>query len=133
MNVFYFYIFILAHPYLAMWWKSFELADRKPWEALIPGYNYYIAFKISCAKPWWSLLMVFPGVHLAIRSGVIFSWNDLFFEIDAIDLSHWKLLRIFVSRHGFVFHATSLDLSIRFLVCVFSFPTARFQFSVLSC
>ena len=68
MNVFYFYIFILAHPYLAMWWKSFELADRKPWEALIPGYNYYVAFKISCAKPWWSLLMVFPGVHLAMWS-----------------------------------------------------------------
>ena len=68
MNVFYFYIFILAHPYLAMWWKSFELADRKPWEALIPGYNYYVAFKISCAKPWWSLLMIFPGVHLAMWS-----------------------------------------------------------------
>ena len=49
-----------------MWWKSFELADRKSWEALVPGYNYFVAFKISCQKPWWSLLMVFPGVHLVM-------------------------------------------------------------------
>lgn len=66
MNVLYFYLFILVHPYISMWWKSFELADRKAWEALIPGYNYYVAFKISCNKPFWSLLMVFPGVHLAM-------------------------------------------------------------------
>lgn len=68
MNVLYFYLFLLAHPYLAMWWKSFEQADRKSWEALIPGYNYFVAFKIACKKPWWSLLMVFPGVHLVMWS-----------------------------------------------------------------
>jgi signal peptidase I len=68
MNVIYFYLFLLAHPYLGMWWKSFELADRKAWEALIPGYNYYVAFKISCKKPWWSLLLIFPGVHLVMWS-----------------------------------------------------------------
>jgi len=45
MNAFYFYLFILVHPYLAMWWKSFELAERKSWEAFIPGYNYFVAFK----------------------------------------------------------------------------------------
>ena len=70
MNAFYFYIFILVHPYLAMWWKSFDQADRKSWEALIPGYNYYIAFKISCNKPWWSLLLIFPGVHLVMLAVV---------------------------------------------------------------
>lgn len=53
-----------------MWWKSFELADRKPWEALVPGYNYFIAFKISCKKPWWSLLMIFPAVHIVMWSVV---------------------------------------------------------------
>ncbi|PHR17516.1 MAG: signal peptidase I [Fluviicola sp.] len=66
MNVFYFYLFILAHPYLAMWWKSFEQADRKSWEALIPIYNYYVAFKIGSRKPFWCLLLVFPGVHLVM-------------------------------------------------------------------
>lgn len=66
MNVIYFYLFIIVHPYLAMWWKSFEQADRKLWEALIPGYNYYVAFQISCKKPWWVLLMIFPGIHLVM-------------------------------------------------------------------
>ena len=66
MNAFYFYLMILVHPYLAMWWKSFEQADRKRWEALIPGYNYFVAFKIGCQKPWWSLLLLFPGVHIVM-------------------------------------------------------------------
>ncbi len=68
MNALYFYLFLLIHPYLSMWWKSFEQAGRKPWEALMPGYNYFVAFKIGCKKPFWSLLMVFPGVHLVMWS-----------------------------------------------------------------
>lgn len=51
-----------------MWWKSFELADRKLWEALVPGYNYFIAYKIGSKKPWWALLLVFPGVHIVMWS-----------------------------------------------------------------
>lgn len=74
MNVIYFYLFLLVHPYLAFWWASFEKAGRKSWEALIPGYNYYVAFKISCAKPWWSLLMIFPGVHLVMWSALNLSY-----------------------------------------------------------
>jgi signal peptidase I len=85
MNIFYFYFFILIHPYLSFWWKSFENAGRKPWEAFIPGYNYYVAFKISVNKPWWSLLLLFPGVHLVmlavlnvsyIRKFGKYSWQD---------------------------------------------------------
>lgn len=68
MSILYFYIFLLVHPYLAMWFKSFEQADRKSWEALIPVYNYYVAFKIGCKKPFWSLLLIFPGVHLVMWS-----------------------------------------------------------------
>jgi signal peptidase I len=70
MNALYFYLFILTHPYAAMWWKSFGQAGRKSWEALIPGYNYFVAFSISCKKPWWVLLLAFPGVHLAMWSVV---------------------------------------------------------------
>jgi signal peptidase I len=70
MNVFYFYLLILVHPYLALWHKSFVAAGRKSWEALIPGYNYYIAFKLSCQKPWWALLLIVPGVHLVMLAVV---------------------------------------------------------------
>jgi signal peptidase I len=66
MSFIYFYLLILAHPYLAMWHKSFEHAGRKSWEALIPGYNYFVAFKVFCHKPFWSLLLIFPGVHLVM-------------------------------------------------------------------
>ncbi len=70
MNVIYFYLFLLVHPYLAMWWKSFPNAGYSALQALIPGYNYYVAFKIGCKKPFWSLLLVFPGVHLVMWSVV---------------------------------------------------------------
>jgi signal peptidase I len=68
-----------------MWWTSFEKAGRKSWEALIPGYNYFVAFKIGINKPWWSLLMLFPGIHLwmwavvnvsYIRKFGKYSWQD---------------------------------------------------------
>lgn len=68
MNVLYFYLFLLVHPYLAMWWRSFPQAGHKSWEALIPVYNYYVAFKIGSKKPWWALLLIFPGVHIVMWS-----------------------------------------------------------------
>ncbi len=74
MSFIYFYIFILVHPYLAMWWKSFEQAGRPSWEALIPGYNYFVAFKIMCRKPFWSLLLLFPGVHLVMLASLNVSY-----------------------------------------------------------
>ncbi|MFT6982736.1 MAG: signal peptidase I, partial [Crocinitomicaceae bacterium] len=85
MNIFYFYLFLLVHPYLAMWWKSFEQADRKAWEALIPGYNYFIAFKLGSQKPWWSLLLIFPGVHIAMWSVANVSYIRRFGYFSLVD------------------------------------------------
>ncbi len=56
----------MVHPYLAMWFKSFQKAGVANWKALIPGLNYFYAFKIGTNKPWWSLLMAFPGVHIVM-------------------------------------------------------------------
>ena len=66
MSFLFYYLLILVHPYLAMWWKSFPTAGRKEWEALIPGYNYFVVFKITCEKPFWAFLMLIPGVHLVM-------------------------------------------------------------------
>lgn len=68
MSFIYFYIFLIVHPYIAMWWNSFELLGRKKWEAWIPLYNYYVVFKVFCKKGWWSLLLIIPGVHLVMWS-----------------------------------------------------------------
>ena len=74
MSFIYFYIFLLVHPYLALWWKSYEQAGRASWEALIPGYNYFVAFKIMCNKPFWAFLMLFPGVHLVMLASLNVSY-----------------------------------------------------------
>jgi len=81
----YFYLFLLVHPYLAMWFKSFKQAGHQPWEALIPVYNYYVAFKISCKKPFWAFLMVFPGVHLVMWSVVNTSYIRRFGYFSFVD------------------------------------------------
>jgi len=85
MNALYFYIFLLVHPYLAMWSKSFKQAGRQSWEALIPGYNYFVAFKISCHKPWWSLLLLFPGVHIVMWAVVNTSYIRRFGYFSLVD------------------------------------------------
>lgn len=85
MNVFYFYLLLLAHPYLAMWWKSFELAGRQKWEALIPGYNYFIVFKLGSNKPLWSLLLIFPGVHIVMWSVANLSYIRRFGYFSFVD------------------------------------------------
>ena len=65
MNALYFYLFLIViHPYLALWWKSFERIGEPSWKGLIPGLNYFYVFKIGAQKPWWCLLMLFPGVHI---------------------------------------------------------------------
>ena len=66
MSFIYFYLLILLHPYLAQWHKVFPKLGRKSWEAMVPGYNYFILYKEVLNKPWWSLLLVFPGVHLVM-------------------------------------------------------------------
>jgi signal peptidase I len=57
-----------------MWWKSFEQTGRQSWEALVPGYNYFVAFKVMCHKPFWSLLLLFPGVHLVMLASLNVSY-----------------------------------------------------------
>lgn len=66
MSFIYFYLLILLHPYLAQWHKVFPKLGRKSWEAIVPGYNYFILYKEVLNKPWWSLLLAFPGVHLVM-------------------------------------------------------------------
>lgn len=62
-----FYIFLLIiHPVLAGWWKSFEKIGEASWKAFVPFYNYFLVFKFGAKKPWWSLLMLFPGVHIVM-------------------------------------------------------------------
>lgn len=103
MNALYYYIFILViHPYLAMWWKSFERAGVASWKALIPGINYWFSFKIGTQKAWWSTLLVFPGVHIVmwmvanvsyLRRFGYFSLGETLQAIFFPYLLYWKLAK----------------------------------------
>ncbi len=96
MSFIYFYLLILAHPYLAMWNKSFEQAGRKSWEALVPGYNYFVAFKVFCHKPFWSLLLIFPGVHLVMWSVINVSYIRRFGYYSFVDTLQGILFPYFI-------------------------------------
>lgn len=47
-------------------YKLFEKAGRKGWEALIPGYNFYVWLQIIEKPWWWLLLLLFPGVNIVM-------------------------------------------------------------------
>jgi signal peptidase I len=67
MNVLYYFLFLLIlHPIISLWWKSFERMGAKSWQAFVPVYNYYVVFKFGSGKPWWSLLMFIPGIHIVM-------------------------------------------------------------------
>ena len=85
MDVKIYYLLLLLHPYLSMWWRSFPGAGRQSWEALVPGYNYFVAFKISCHKPWWVLLLLVPGVHIIMWMVVNVSYIRRFGYFTPVD------------------------------------------------
>lgn len=53
------------------WYKVFEKAGRPGWQALVPGYNYWVACELIGRKPQYSLWMLFPIVNLFIHSGIV--------------------------------------------------------------
>lgn len=85
MSFIYFYIFILVHPYFAMWWRSFPQAGRQSWEGLVPVYNYFVAYKVFCKKPWWFLLLIFPGIHIVMWMVINVSYIRRFGYLTLVD------------------------------------------------
>ncbi|WP_430402025.1 S26 family signal peptidase [Fluviicola sp.] len=63
---YYLLFLVLIHPIISLWWKSFERMGAKSWQAFIPVYNYYVVFKFGSGKPWWTLLMFIPGIHIVM-------------------------------------------------------------------
>lgn len=97
-----FYIYILVHPYLALWNKSFPLAGLKASHAFIPGLNYYLAFQTFNKKGWWTLLLLIPGVHLVMLAVLNVSYIRRFGYYSLLDtiqgiffpyLIFWKIAK----------------------------------------
>lgn len=54
---FYLVMFVLGILCIVAWWKIFEKAGEDGWKSLIPFYNTYILFKISCGNGWLFLIL----------------------------------------------------------------------------
>lgn len=60
----YIVLLLILLSIFASLFKLFPEAGRQSWEALIPGYNFYVWLKVI-EKPWWWLfLLIFPGPNL---------------------------------------------------------------------
>lgn len=66
MSFIYFYLLILINPFLGQWGKQFQKMGLSSSNAYIPLYNYYVVFKHTNKKPFWTILMLIPGVHLVM-------------------------------------------------------------------
>lgn len=64
------YIIIAVTPIIGMWHKIFIKLGRKPWEAFIPFYNYFVLLR-ECKQPWyWVFFMLFPGAQMVMWSSL---------------------------------------------------------------
>ena len=60
------FIIIAITPIIGMWHKIFVKLGRKPSEAFIPFYNYYVVLR-ECKQPWyWIFFMLFPGAQMVM-------------------------------------------------------------------
>ena len=66
MSFIYFYLLILINPIIGQWGKLFAKLELESSKAYIPLYNYYVVFKYTNKKPFWTVLMLIPGVHLVM-------------------------------------------------------------------
>ena len=100
MSFIYFYLLILINPILGQWGKLFAKSGL-PWRnAYIPLYNYYLVFKLTSKKPFWTIIMLIPGVHLVmmmvanvslIRRYGKFSFTD---TLQGIFFPYWLMHQI---------------------------------------
>ncbi|RMG78199.1 MAG: S26 family signal peptidase [Bacteroidetes bacterium] len=76
---------ILLIIFLISYYKLFEKAGRKGWEALIPGYNLYVLMQILKKPWWWIFLFLFPGVNILMMFVVFVNTAIVFGKRETID------------------------------------------------
>lgn len=51
---------------IAAAWQIFEKAGEHGWAAIVPFYNFYVAFRVAGYNPWLFLLMLIPVVNIVV-------------------------------------------------------------------
>jgi len=92
-------IFLLA---LAGYWKLFQKAGRKGWEAVIPFYSSYVMLKISGRPSWWVIWLFLPLASFIVTAGILVDFIKSFGKFTAKDRAAAILLSfIYLPKWGF--------------------------------
>jgi signal peptidase I len=87
---------------LAGYWKLFEKAGRRGWEALIPVYHLYVMLKLSQRPLWLLLLLLIPGINFIISIGIFIDFIKSFGKVGIGQITMSVLLPfIFIPKWGF--------------------------------
>ncbi|WP_295667514.1 signal peptidase I [uncultured Mucilaginibacter sp.] len=92
-------IFLLA---LAGYWKLFQKAGRKGWEALIPFYSDYVMLKISGRPAWWMIWLFLPLASTIVGAGILVDFIKSYGKFTAKDRAKAIILGfIYLPKWGF--------------------------------
>ena len=68
------YLIIFFTPAIGLWHKTMPKVGRKPYEAFIPFYNYFVILRV-CNLPWyWVIFLLFPGIQFIMWASLNVSY-----------------------------------------------------------
>lgn len=73
---------IIAIGYFVGFYFLFPKADRKSWEALVPGYNFFVLTRIIQKPWWWILFLILPGVNILMLMVMNSNLASVFGKLD---------------------------------------------------
>ncbi len=73
---------IIALGYFVGFYFLFPRAGRKAWEALVPGYNFFVLTKVIQKPWWWILLLILPGVNILMLMVINSNLASVFGKLD---------------------------------------------------
>ena len=94
------YLLIVLTPAMGLWQKAMPRLEKKPTDAFIPFYNYFVILK-ACKQPWyWVIFLLFPGIQFImwasinvtyIRKFGVFGWKETILGILFPFPIFWKI------------------------------------------
>ena len=57
------YLIIVLTPVIGLWQKTYPSIDKKPNDAFIPFYNYFVLLKSSKLPWYWTIFLLLPGIQ----------------------------------------------------------------------
>ena len=86
----------------AGFWKLFEKAGRRGWEALVPVYSSYIMLKLSGRPAWWLLWLLIPGINVIAAITIYLDFVKSFGKFSAANQARALFLGfVYLPKWGF--------------------------------